>query len=219
MERRGLWFDCDPHRYLSTNYSYLWTTVRLGAPTSPLPDAIKNPCITFDSTAGPSHLQIQTTSDDKHYFQSPVGNPRVGMQKYWFWSSVGWIHVCKTHRYKVPTPLIEKNLCISGRRQDNIQCCSRVNCKSWEAKTKRILIHSPKSFRVVHCDPLCQVLRNKGSAPRTKGYTGFLLWSLPWLLTEVLGRGQGIDLRVWASSTQHSCSEWVSPAESLLPEQ
>lgn len=145
------------------------------------------------------------------------------MKKYWFWSSVGWIHVCKTHRYKVPTPFIEKKSCISGYRQFSKPCCSRVNCRSWEAKKKRILIPSPKSFRVVRGDPLCQVLRNKDSVPHAKGYTRLPSLETPlaanWDAQEVLGRGQGVDLWVWDSSTQCSCSEWVSPAESLLLEQ
>ena len=43
----------------------------------------------------------------KQCFSSVVGNLRLGMQKYCFWSMVSWIWGCETWRHKGPTIFIK----------------------------------------------------------------------------------------------------------------
>ena len=89
------------------------------------------------------------------------------------------------------------------------------------AKKIRILVQTLKSFRVIHCDPLCQVLRRWGFC-----ITCIRPYQLPSpetsLSAETL-RGSSGEVKAllygwWDSSMQHSCSEWVSPTESSLLE-
>lgn len=63
---------------------------------------VENLGLSFDSTAGPSHRQIQPMANRKEYFPSAVGNENIFFN---------------LHSVESPDVKCEENLCINGQAQ------------------------------------------------------------------------------------------------------